>query len=110
MEQRPKSRHERHRDRWLGTSITVAHPLGFTVDSSAEMRWKDCERGWFLFVADNGPREDRPRSWKLSTCKRSLTLLGFSPQLAVLRENRDSNDQLRGYSRTSGELRFVRLF
>ena len=55
-QQRPKSRRERHRGRWLGTGITVALPLGFTVGGSAEMRWTDYERGWFPFVADNGPR------------------------------------------------------
>ncbi len=109
-QQRPKSRSQRHRGRWLGTGVTVALPLGFTVGGSAEMRWTDYERGWFPFVADNGPREDRTRSYRLSAHNRALTVLGFSPELAVLRENRDSNAQLHGYSRTSGELRFVRLF
>ena len=61
-QQRPKSRRERHRGRWLGTGITVALPLGFTVGGSAEVRWTDYERGRFPFVADGGPREDRTRS------------------------------------------------
>ncbi len=109
-QQRPKARNERHRGRWLGTGITVALPLGFTVGGSAEMRWTDYERGWFPFVADNGPREDRTRSYRLSAFNRAVTLLGFSPELAVVRETRDSNAQLHGYSRTSGELRFVQQF
>ncbi|MCE2519844.1 MAG: DUF560 domain-containing protein [Alphaproteobacteria bacterium] len=109
-QQRPKSRRERHRGRWLGTGITVALPLGFTVGGSAEMRWTDYERGWFPYVADNGPREDRTRSYRLSAFNRALTLMGFSPELAVVRETRDSNAQLHGYSRTSGELRFVQQF
>ena len=108
--QRPEFRRERHSGRWLGTGINVALPLGFTVGGSAEMRWTDYERGWFPFVADNGPREDRTRSYRLSAHNRAFTLLGFSPELAVVRETRDSNAQLHGYSRTSGELRFVQQF
>ena len=109
-EQRPKSRRERHQGRWLGTGVTVALPLGFTVGGAAEMRWTDYERGWFPFVADNGPREDRTRSYRLSAHNRAFTLAGFSPELAVIHETRDSNAQLHDYRRTSGELRFVRLF
>ena len=74
------------------------------------MRWTDYERGWFPFVADGGPREDRTRSWRLSAYNRALTLLGFSPEIAVVREIRKSNAQLHDYSRTSGELRFVQQF
>ncbi|MCE2520893.1 MAG: DUF560 domain-containing protein [Alphaproteobacteria bacterium] len=109
-QQQPEFRRERHRGRWLGTGITVALPLGFTVGGSVEMRWTDYERGWFPFVADNGPREDRTRSYRLSAFNRAVTLLGFSPELAIVRETRDSNAQLHGYSRTSGELRFVQQF
>ena len=109
-QQRPKSRNERNRGRWLGTGVTVALPLGFTVGGSAEMRWTDYEPGWFPFVADNGPREDRTRSYRLSTHNRALTLMGFSPELALVHETRDSNAQLHDYRRTSGELRFVQQF
>ena len=107
-QQRPKSRRERHQGRWLGTGVTVALPLGFTVGGAAEMRWTDYERGWFPFVADNGAREDRTRSFRLSAHNRAFTLAGFSPELAVIHERRDSNAQLHDYRRTSGELRFVR--
>ncbi len=109
-QQRPKFRRERHRGRWFGTGVTVALPLGFTVGGSAELRWTDYERGWFPFVADGGPRTDRTRSLRLSTHNRAITLLGFSPELALVRETRDSNAQLHGYKRTSGELRFVQQF
>ena len=106
-EQWPEFRRERHRGRWLGTSVTVALPLSFTVGGSAEMRWTDYERGWFPFVADGGPREDRTWSWRLSAYNQALTVLGFSPELAVVRETLKSNAQLHDYRRTSGELRFV---
>ena len=109
-EQRPKSRRDRHRGRWLGTGVTVALPWGFTVGGNAEVRWTDYERGWFPFVADNGPREDRTLSYRLSAYNRGLTLAGFSPEIAVVRETRDSNAQLHDYQRTSGELRFVQQF
>ena len=109
-QQRPSFRRERNRGRWLGTGITVALPLGFTVGGNAEIRWTDYERGWFPFVVDGGPREDRTRSYRLSTHNRALTVLGFSPELALVRETRDSNAQLHDYGRTSGELRFVQQF
>ncbi len=109
-QQRPEFRRERHRGRWLGTGLTVALPWGFTVGGNAEVRWTDYERGWFPFIADNGPREDRTLSYRLSTYNRALTLAGFSPELAVVRETRESNAQLHDYSRTSGELRFVQQF
>ncbi|MDE0238956.1 MAG: surface lipoprotein assembly modifier, partial [bacterium] len=109
-QQRPEFQRERHRGRWLGTGVTVALPLGFTVGGRAEMRWTDYEPGWFPFVADNGPREDRTRSYRLRTHNRAFTLMGFSPELALVHETRDSNAQLHDYSRTSGELRFVQQF
>ena len=109
-QQRPSFRRERNRGRWLGTGVTMALPLGFTVSGSAEIRWTDYERGWFPFVVDGGPREDHTRSYRLSAYNRAVTVLGFSPELAVVRETRDSNAQLHDYDRTSGELRFVQQF
>ena len=60
--------------------------------------------------ADGSPREDRTRSLSFSLHKRDFTLYGFSPQLVVTHEERDSNAQLISYDRTHGELRFVRQF
>ena len=109
-QQRPTFRRERHRGRWFGTGVTVALPLGFTVGGSAEMRWTDYEPGWFPFIADGSAREDRTQSYRLSTHNRAFTLMGFSPELALVHETRDSNAQLHDYRRTSGELRFVQQF
>ncbi len=109
-QQRPDFRRERNRSRWLGAGVTVALPFGFTVGGNAEVRWTDYERGWFPFVADNGEREDLTRSYRLSAYNRAVTVLGFSPELAVVREIRDSNAQLHDYRRSSGELRFVQQF
>ena len=109
-EQRPSFRRERNRGRWLGTGVTVALPFGFTIGGNAEVRWTDYERGWHPFIADNGERADRTRSYRLSAYNRAVTVLGFSPELAIVRETRDSNAQLHSYQRTSGELRFVQQF
>ena len=109
-QQRPDFQRERNRSRWLDSGITAALPFGFTVDVRAQVRWTDYERGWFPFVADNGPREDLTRSYTISTHNRAITLMGFSPQLALVHETRDSNAQLHDYQRTSGELRFVQQF
>ncbi|MDE0055042.1 MAG: hypothetical protein OXT64_12435 [Gammaproteobacteria bacterium] len=90
-EQRPSFRRERNRGRWLGTGVTVALPFGFTIGGNAEVRWTDYERGWHPFIADNGERADRTRSYRLSAYNRAVTVLGFSPELAIVRETRDSN-------------------
>ena len=88
----------------------MALPLGFTVGGGADIRWTDCNPGWFPFIADRGPREDRTRSYRLSTHNQAFTLMGFSPELALVHETRDSNAQLHDYRCTSGELRFVQQF
>ena len=46
----------------------------------------------------------------LSAHSRALAWKGFSPQVSVVREVRKTNAQLYDYERTSGELRFVKLF
>ena len=55
-------------------------------------------------------REDRTRTLSLSLHKRDFTLYGFSPQVVVIHEERDSNAQLISYDRTHGELRIARQF
>ena len=107
---RPRLRRERNRSRWVGTGVSVMLPLGFTVGLGADVRWTDYERGWWPFVLDGSAREDRTRSVRASVHNRSFTVLGFSPELVVVREERESNAQLHGYERTWGELRFVRQF
>ena len=107
---RPRLRRERNRSRWLGTGVSVNLPLGFTVGGGGEVRWTDYEWGWFPFVPDGSAREDRTRSLRASVHNRAFTLLGFSPELVVVQEERESNAQLHGYERTRGELRFVQQF
>ena len=105
--ERERERHERYR---VGVGVSVALPRGFTVSGGGEYRWTNYEPGWFPHVEDNGAREDRTWSARASVYNRGFTLYGFSPEVGVVHEVRDTNAQLYDYERTSGELRFVRQF
>ena len=93
-----------------GLGASVALPLGFTLGGSGELRWTDYEGNWFPFVPDGAPRQDRTRILRATVHNRAFTLYGFSPQLVVTNEARDTNAQLYDYKRTRAELRAVRQF
>ena len=107
--ERPEQERWRHERRWFRAGVTVALPRGFTVGASGRVSWADYEGNWFPHTAGE-PREDRTRSVRLSAHNRALAFKGFSPQISVVHEDRITNAQLYDYERTSGELRFVRLF
>ncbi len=104
---RMRERNERYR---VGAGVSVILPAGFTVSGGADHRWTNYEPGWGFHVLDGGAREDRIWSARASVYNRSITLMGFSPELGVVHEERETNAQLYDYERTSGELRFVRQF
>ena len=104
---RMRERNERYR---VDAGISVVLPAGFTVSGGGDYRWTNFEEGWFPHVEDNGARKDETWSARLSVYNRAITLMGFSPELGVVHEVRDTNAQLYDYERTSGELRFIRLF
>ena len=108
--ERPKSERWRNASRWLRLGASVALPLGFTVGGSGELRWTNYEGNWFPFTRDGAPREDRTRILRATVHNRAFTLFGFSPQLVVTNEARDTNAQLYDYKRTRAELRAVRQF
>ena len=108
--ERPKWPSRRNRTRWLGTDVSVILPLGFTVGAGAEVRWADYEPGWFPLVLDNGARRDRTKSFRASVHHRGFTVFGFSPELVVVNEERETNAQAQDFKRTRGELRFVQQF
>ena len=108
--ERPKSDRWRNASRWLRLGASVALPLGFTLGGSGELRWTDYEGNWFPFVPDGAPRQDRTRILRATVHNRAFTLYGFSPQLVVTNEARDTNAQLYDYKRTRAELRAVRQF
>ena len=108
--QRPKSLRYRHRARWLGTGVSVALPLGFTVGAGAEVRWVEYQGSWFPHTEAGERREDRTVSYRASVHNRGWTVFGFSPELVVVNEERETNAQLYDFERTRGELRFVQQF
>ena len=108
--ERPESERWRNASRWLRLGASVALPLGFTLEGSGELRWTDYEGNWFPFVPDGAPRQDRTRILRATVHNRAFTLYGFSPQLVVTNEARDTNAQLYDYKRTRAELRAVRQF
>ena len=111
--ERPGLERWRTRSHWGGVGVSVILPLGFNVGAGAEMRWTDyheSEGRWFPNVSDGSAREDRTRSIRASVHNRGFTLMGFSPELVVVHEERETNAQLYDYERTRGELRFVRQF
>ena len=106
---RPETERWRHERRWVRAGVTVALPKGFNVGVSGRLSRTDYEGNWFPHTAGE-PREDETRSVRLSAHNRALAWQGFSPQVSVIREDRSTNAQLYDYERTSGELRFVKLF
>ena len=106
----PESRTWRNRSRWGRLGASIALPFGFTVGGNAELRATDYQGNWFPFVSDNSSREDDVRIFSVSVFNRAFTTFGFSPQLIVVNEERESNAQLYDYKRTRAELRFVRQF
>ena len=111
--ERPRSLRWRTHTEWIGAGLSVILPLGFNVGAGAEVRWTDYHESggrWFPHIDDGSTREDRTRSIRLSLHNRGFTLLGFSPQLVAVHEERETNAQLYDFRRTRGELRFVRQF
>ena len=108
--EKPETERYRHERRWARLGATVALPLGFTVGAAGTLRWTAYEGNWFPFTEDGSPRRDITRNLRVFAHNRAFTLGGFSPQVSLVREDRTSTAQLHDYERTSGELRFVRLF
>ena len=108
--EKPETKRWRHERRWLRAGMTFALPWGFTVGGSGTLRWSDYEGNWFPYTEDGSPRRDITRNFRVDVHNRGFTVGGFSPQVSLVREDRLSNAQLHDYERTSGELRFVRLF
>ena len=106
----PEQVRARSRSRWLRAGVTVILPAGFTVGGGGEVRWTDFEDEWFPHTPTGEDRADRTQSVHLSVHNRAFTLMGFSPELVAVHEERDTNAQLYDYTRTRGELRFVRQF
>ena len=97
-----------NRSRRVRAGFNTALPRGFSMGGSAQIRWTDYPE--YRFFGQTFPREDRTRTLSASLHKRDLTLYGFSPQLVVTHEKRDSNAQALSSVGNRAELRFVRQF
>ena len=92
-------------------TANLALPFGFTVGARGSMHWTDFEgSGANYFTIDRMPRDDRLRVLSGSIFNRAFTLYGFSPRVTIINEKRDTNAQGLDYSRTRGELSFVKQF
>ena len=107
-EQRAHAPRFDNRSRRVRAGLNVALPRGFSMGGSAQVRWTDYPD--YQFFGAQFPREDRTRTLSVSLHKRDLTLYGFSPQLVVTHEQRDSNAQALDSVGNRAELRLVRQF
>ena len=105
------SEHWRNLSRWVRVGTSLALPLGFTLGTSAQMRRTYYDGSGQVHLTLTGRRRlDRTRTFTLSVLNRAFTLFGFSPQLALINEARQTNAQAQDYDRNRAELRFVRQF
>ena len=105
------SEHWRNVSRWLRVSTSLALPLGFTLGTSVQVRRTRYDgSGQAHFTIDRRQRFDRSRAFTVSVLNRAVTLLRFSPQLALVHEVRLTNAQAQDFERNRAELRFVRQF
>ena len=105
------SEHWRTLGRWVRVGSSLALPLGFTLGNSAQMRRTYYDGSGAAHLTLTGaPRRDRTLTLSVSLLNRALTIFGFSPQLAVVHENRRTNAQAQSYKRDRAELRFIRQF
>ena len=109
-EEKPELRSHRTTRPWGRLSASYALPLGFSLGASATVSRTFYQPGWSYLTLGPDKRKDLTQSFRLSAFHRALTLFGFSPQLAVIHEERESNAQLHSYQRLRAELRILRLF
>ncbi len=106
----PEAKSWRNITGWGRLGASVLLPFGFTVGGSGEFRWTRYEGDWGFYTPGGESRVDKTRILRASVYNRAFTAYGFSPQLVVTNEVRDTNAQLYDYKRTNVELRFVRQF
>ena len=108
---RANAEHWRSRGPQAGVNATLALPAGFTVGLAASLRRTEYQgRGYAHRVVGGKPRKDETQTLTASVHNRALTVLGFSPRLSLIREERDTNAQTLDYKRNRAELSFVRQF
>lgn len=108
---RANAEHWRSRGPRVGLGATLALPAGFTVGLRASLQRTEYQGPGFAHrTIDRKPREDETQTLSLSVHNRAVTVLGFSPRLSLVREERDTNAQALDYRRNRAELSLVRQF
>ena len=108
---RANAEHWRSRGPQAGLGASLALPAGFTVGLRASLRRTEYQgSGYFHRVMGGKPRKDETQTLTASVHNRAVTVLGFSPRLSLIREERDTNAQTLDYKRNRAELSFVRQF
>ena len=108
---RAEAEHWRTEGPQANLGATLALPLGFTVGLHGSLRWTDYDgSGARHRTIDREPREDKTQTLSLSVHNRAVTVLGFSPRLSLINEQRETNAQGLDYERDRAELSFVRQF
>ena len=108
---RANSEHWRNSGPQADLGATLALPAGFTVGLHASMQRTEYQGSGFAHnTIDREPREDETQTLSLSVHNRAFTLLGFSPRISLIHEERDTNAQALHYERNRAELSFVRQF
>ena len=98
----------RHRSRWLGVMGTYDLPFGFTLTGAQQYFLTDFDQPNALF----SPEPPHTRLWftRAALHNRKIQVMGFSPSLSLIRENRSSNLTLYQYQRYRAEGGVVRVF
>ena len=108
---RANAEHWRSAGPRLGVGATLALPLGFTVGAHASTQRTEYQgHGFRHRTIDREPREDKTQTLSISVHNRGFTVLGFSPRLSLVNEQRKTNAQALDYKRNRAELSFVRQF
>ena len=95
----------------LGLGATLALPLGFTLGARASVQRTEYRGSGFPHrTRDRNPRRDTTQTLSLSVHNRAVTVLGFSPRISLINEQRETNAQALDYERDRAELSFVRQF
>ena len=108
---RPNSEHWRSQGPQASLGTTLALPAGFTLGLHASLQRTEYQgRGFVHNTIDGESREDETQTLSASVHNRAFTVLGFSPRISLVREERETNAQALDYKRNRAELSFVRQF
>ena len=92
----------------VGVSVSREFPLGFVLATGPGYRWR--KYGAPLPAFGRRARQDRTLTGWITVSNRYVELFGFTPEITIRYERRDSNLALYDYSRTVGEIGVVASF